>query len=224
LLSTSFHYSAAETLTALNNIFQACKNSASATCPLPSSPDNSDDIRSLSDFDSPSSYSSDDHWPKGSIVLNLQCGAHRNMVRGKLRSDDLDDSMRASLENFLATPKTPPTTLAATDLTTLTSTNSAASSILQLLSPIERNLPTLKKFTPTGIYAFLSKYDYYHGFRGSFSMALCLKFPELNTIFYPDLPPAQPTDSDNNNNPHSGKCHTGSHCVMPWESASQFYC
>jgi hypothetical protein len=170
-------------LTALNSIFLACKKSASATFLLPSSPDNSDDIRSLSD--SASSDSSDDYWPKGSIVLNPQCGAHRNMVRGKLRSNDLDDSMRASLETFLATPKTSSPTLAVTDLTTLTSTNSAASSILQLLSPIKQNRLSLTKFTPTDIHAFLSKYDDYHRFRGSFSMALCLKVAELNTIYYP---------------------------------------
>jgi hypothetical protein len=82
------------------------------------------------------------------------------MVRRKICSDELDDSVRASLEKFLAIPKTPPTTLAATDLTTLTSINSASSIILQLLSPIEQNRPTLKKFTPTDIHAFSSKYDY----------------------------------------------------------------
>jgi hypothetical protein len=142
----------------------------------PSSPDNSNDIRSLSD--SSSSESSDDRGPQGSIVLNRQCRVNHNMVRGKLRSNDLDDSMRASLETFLATPKTSPPTLAVTDLT-----------ILQLLSPIEQNRPSLKKFTATDIHAFLSKYDDYHRFRGSFSVALCLKVPKLNRIYYPDLPP-----------------------------------
>jgi hypothetical protein len=194
LLSTSFHYSAAETLTALNSIFRACKKSASVTFLPPSSPDNSNDTRSLSDL--ASSESSDDRGHQGSIVLNPQCGAHRNMVRGKLRSNDLDDSMRASLETFLATPKTSSPTLAVTDLTSLTSTNSAASSILQLLSPIEQSRPSLTKFTPTDIHAFLSKYEDYHRFRGSFSMALCLKVAEFNAIYYPELPPDHPTDTD----------------------------
>jgi hypothetical protein len=75
------------------------------------------------------------------------------------------------MESFLATPKT---SNVDADLTTLTSSNLAASSILQLLSPIEQDRPKLKDFTPVDLHSFLAKYEDYHRYKGTLSLALCL--------------------------------------------------
>jgi hypothetical protein len=98
------------------------------------------------------------------------------------------------MESFLATPK--PSNVGV-DLTTLTLSNSAASSILQLLSHIKQDfIPKLKDFTPLDFHNFLAKYEDYHRYKGTFSLALCLSVRQLKCLYHPDAPPEAPTDEN----------------------------
>jgi hypothetical protein len=182
LLSTQFKLSSKDTSTALESIFQSCFQLSPPSAESPVSKNSS-----ASD-----SSNSDDDWIPAEHVMNPRIGADRNYIRSQLKSPSLSASTRARMESFLSTPKTSHVD----DLTTLTSSNSAASSILQLLSPIEQDRPKLKDFTPVDLHSFLAKYEDYHRYKGTFSLALCLTVRQLKRLYHPDAPPEVPTDED----------------------------
>jgi hypothetical protein len=136
LLSTQFKMSSADTSTALGSIFQSYFQHSSPSTDSPASRNSAK---------SDSSENSDDDWIPAEHVMDPRVGADRSYIRSQLKSTSLSASTRARMESFLATPKP---SLVDVDLMTHTSSNSAASSILQLLLPIEQDRPKLKDFTP----------------------------------------------------------------------------
>jgi hypothetical protein len=111
----------------------------------------SPDSQKISVLDS--SASLDDYWTPAERIIGLRLDANRNYIQSQLKSFSLPNSTRAQMEAFLATPRT---SAFEADLITLTSSNSLASSILQLLSLTEKNRLSLKKFTPASVHSFLS--------------------------------------------------------------------
>jgi hypothetical protein len=183
LLSSNFKFSSQDTATALHAIFRACMPNCSQPTPatIPTLP--MDGSSSDSDSSSVSSCKLADSWVTG-----------HNTVRAQFQNSAYTPSSKLQRENFLSTPRQTP--LTENELTTLTHSMSETSSIIQLLSPIEKNRPELEHYTPSDIHEFLSQYHDYHRLRGHFTMAECLSAQQLNRIYHPATPPASPSDDE----------------------------
>jgi hypothetical protein len=82
------------------------------------------------------------------------------------------------------------------DLTTLTSSRTTESSVIQLLSPIEKNRPFLKSYKPVDISDFLARFRDYRRQGGTFSLSLCLSATQLSRFYHPSPIPPSPSDEE----------------------------
>jgi hypothetical protein len=141
---------------------------------------------------SPSYSDSEDSAPLDGYekVLDTRHRAHKAFVRTMLKSHEHSPDTAARLQSFLATPSRPADS--PLHLDSLTSSPSTAFSLIQLLSPVEKNRPILKFYKPDDVYSFLSKFDNYRRQRGQFSAALCLFPPNLHEFRLPTNLKIQP--------------------------------
>jgi hypothetical protein len=123
-------------------------------------------------------------------LLDLRLLIHRRVLKKELQSPHRSLDMREKLTKFLSTSTSTSTDH---DNITFASKKSSDSSVIQLLSPIEKSRQVLRSYKPDDFSEGLARYRDYSYQGGAFRLSLC---DSAHSFYGSDPVSRAPTDAD----------------------------